>query len=167
VLPNAYDDREYLRGMYQNGLAGYADAIGAHPSGFGNPPDVTVQDFQAGRYSAPSHVNHASFYMLNTLQDYRSIMQNNGDSNKRVWPTEFGWGSTSAPHPGYEYEARISDSMQADYIVRGYQKMKSLGYVGVAFLWCLDYNVTQPATELAAFGILGRPAYSALQSMAK
>ena len=59
VLPNAYDDREYLRGMYRNGLARYADAIGVHPSGFGNSPDVTVQDFQAGRYSAPSHVNHS------------------------------------------------------------------------------------------------------------
>ena len=167
VLPNAYDDREYLRGMYRNGLARYADAIGVHPSGFGNSPDVTVQDFQAGRYSAPSHVNHASFYMLNTLQDYRSIMQSNGDSNKRLWPTEFGWGSTPSPHSGYEYEARISESTQADYIVRAYQKMKSLGYVGAAFLWCLDYNVTQPSTELAAFGILNRPAYSALKSMPK
>jgi len=167
VLPAAYDDRAYLTAMYQNGLARYSDAIGVHPSGFGNPPDVTVQDFQAGRYTAPSHVNHPSFYMLNTLQDYRSIMQSNGDSNKRLWPTEFGWGSTSAPHPGFEYEARISESMQADYIVRGYQKMKSLGYVGVAFLWCLDYNVTQSSTELAAFGILGRPAYDALRAMPK
>ena len=167
VLPNAYDDREYLRGMYRNGLASVADAIGAHPSGFGNPPDVTVQDFQAGRYSAPSHVNHASFYMLNTLTDYRNIMVAFGDGNKRVWPTEFGWGSTPAPHPGYEYEARISESMQADYIVRAYQKMKSLGFVGTAFLWCLDYNVTQPSTELAAFGILGRPAYDKLRDTPK
>jgi hypothetical protein len=167
VLPNAYDDRAYLTAMYQNGLARYSDAIGVHPSGFGNPPDVTVQDFQAGRYGAPSHANHPSFYMLNTLQDYRNIMLRFGDGNKRLWPTEFGWGSTSAPHPGYEYEARISESMQADYIVRAFQKMKSLGYVGPAFLWCLDYNVTQPSTELAAFGILGRPAQAAIAAMPK
>jgi uncharacterized protein YraI len=167
VLPNAYDDRAYLTAMYQNGLASYSDGIGAHPSGFGNPPNVTVQDFQAGRYNAPSHVNHASFYFLNTLQDYRNIMVRFGDGNKRIWPTEFGWGSTSAPHPGYEYEARISEDMQAQYIVGAYQKMKSMGYVGPAFLWCLDYNVTQPSTELAAFGILGRPAQGALAGMPK
>ena len=76
-------------------------------------------------------------------------------------------GSTSAPHPGYEYEARISEAMQANYIVRAYQMMKNLGYVGAAFLWCLDYNVTQPGTQLAAFGILGRPAFDALRSMPK
>ena len=57
--------------------------------------------------------------------------------------------------------------MQADYIVRAFGKMRSLGFVGPAFLWCLDYNVTQPSTELAAFGVLGRPAYSAIQNMAK
>ena len=71
--------------------------------------------------------------MLNTLTDYRNIMVAFGDGNKRVWPTEVGWGSTPAPHPGYEYEARISESMQADYIVRAYQKMKSLGFVAPLF----------------------------------
>jgi hypothetical protein len=34
--------------MYQAGLRNYSDAIGVHPSGYGNPPDVRVQDARAG-----------------------------------------------------------------------------------------------------------------------
>ncbi len=44
---------------------------------------------------------------------------------------------------------------------------KSWGWVGPMFLWNLDYNVTQPSTELAAFGITGRAAQGALAGMAK
>ena len=38
--PVAMDDFTYLERMYQAGLANYADAIGAHPSGFNVAPDV-------------------------------------------------------------------------------------------------------------------------------
>ena len=44
---------------------------------------------------------------------------------------------------------------------------KSWGWVGPMFLWNLDYNVTQPSTELAAFGIMGRAAQGALAGMPK
>lgn len=165
--PLAIDDNVYLGQMYQAGLKNYADAIGAHPSGFANPPDVTFQDWQAGRYQSPSHANHPSFYFLNTLQSYRNIMVKYGDTNKRIWPTEFGWGSTGSPHAGYEYEARVSEQQQADWIVKAYSIMRNSGYVGAAFLWNLDYNATQGSTELAAFGILNRPAYGALAAMPK
>ena len=165
--PLAMDDNSYLQGMYSAGLRSYADGIGAHPSGFANPPDVTFQDWQAGRYKAPSHADHPSFYFQNTLLSYRNIMVANGDANKRIWPTEFGWGSTGSPHPGYEYEVRVSEGQQADWIVKAYQWMRNSGYIGAAFLWNLDYNLTQPSTELAAFGIMGRPAYSALAGMPK
>jgi uncharacterized protein YraI len=167
VLPAALDDVGYLEAMYQNGLKNYCDAVGAHPSGFANPPDMRVEDFQAGRYKAASHADHRSFYFRNTLESYRNVMVKYGDSGKRIWLTEFGWGSTSSPHPGYEYEARVSESQQAEWIVKAYQLMKSWGYIGTAILWNLDYNVTAKSTELAAFGIMGRPAYSALKAMPK
>ena len=38
------------------------------------------------------------------------------------------------------------------------------GWVGVPFLLNLNYNVTHPGSELAAFGIQGRSAYEALKS---
>ena len=45
--------------------------------------------------------------------------------------------------------------------------MRNWGFVGVAFLWNLNYNTSQPGSELAAFGIMGRPAYGMLQGMSK
>jgi hypothetical protein len=161
--PWAIRDTTYLEQMYQAGLKRYSDAIGAHPSGYGNPPDVRVQDYQAGNYSRPSHVNDSSFYFRNTMEQYRNIMIKYGDGGKRIWPTEFGWASSSSPVAGYEYAAYNTERDQAAYIARAFDMMRQWGFVGVAFLWNLNYNVTQPGSELAAFGVMGRPAYDALR----
>ena len=165
--PAAIRDTLYLEQMYQAGLRNYCDAVGVHPSGYGNPPDATVQAFQAGTFSRPSHVNDSSFYFRNTMEQYRNIMIKYGDGNKRLWPTEFGWASSGSPVAGYEYAAYNSEQQQGEYIVRAYEMMRNWGFVGVAFLWNLNYNVTAPGSELAAFGIMGRPAYGRLQSMPK
>lgn len=157
----AFDDIDYLRGMYQNGLARYSDGVGIHPSGFANPPTVRFQDWQSGGYDAPSHVNHRSFYFLSTLEESRNVMVQFGDIGKRLWPTEFGWGSTPSPHPGYEYEGRISEAQQAQWITDAFRIMANSGYVGAAFLWNLNYNYG----EMAAFSVAGRPAYQALKSL--
>jgi hypothetical protein len=161
--PAAIRDTTYLEQMYRAGLKQFSDAIGVHPSGYGNPPDARVQDFQAGNYSRPSHVNDSSFYFRNTMEQYRNIMVKYGDANKRLWPTEFGWASTGSPLPGYEYALYNTEQDQAAYISRAFEMMRNWGFVGVAFLWNLNYNVTQPGTELAAFGVVGRPAYESLR----
>ena len=165
--PAAIPDFTYLEQMYQAGLKNVSDAIGVHPSGYGNPPDVRVQDAWAGTYSRPSHIDHPSFYFRNVMEQYRNIMLKYGDGNKRLWPTEFGWASSSNPHPGYEYATYNNEQQQGEYIVRAYQMMRDWGFVGPAFLWNLNYNVTQPGTELAAFGIQGKSAYGMLQGMPK
>jgi hypothetical protein len=162
--PVAIDDVDYLRGMYAHGLASYSDAIGVHPSGFANPPEATVEDWQQGRYTAPaSHFDHRSFYFRSTMEAYRQVMVANGDINKRLWPTEFGWGSSSTPFPGYEYQAYITESTQAQYLVRAFGMMRDWGWVGVPFLWNLNFS----EGEMSTFRIINRPAYDALRSMTK
>jgi hypothetical protein len=163
--PAAIRDTTYLEQMYRAGLRNYCDAVGVHPSGYGNPPDARFQDWQAGNYSRPSHVSDPSFYFRNTMEQYRNIMVKYGDGGKRLWPTEFGWASSSSPHQGYEYATYVSDQAQGDYIVRAFQMMKAWGWVGVAFLWNLNYNATQPGSEQAAFGIQGRYAEGAIKQM--
>ena len=78
----AFDDIDYLRGMYQNGLKQYSDGIGIHPSGFANPPSVTFEDWTSGNYDALSHVNHRSFYFLSTLRESRRVMEEFGDTSQ-------------------------------------------------------------------------------------
>ncbi|MCX6049833.1 MAG: SH3 domain-containing protein [Chloroflexi bacterium] len=160
----AVDDIAYLRGMYDNGLARYSDGIGVHPSGYAIPPEVTVEDWQQGRYTPPpSHFNHRSFYFRSTMEASRQVMVDYGDSNKRLWPTEFGWGQTISPHAGYEYEAYISEAQQAQYIVTAFRMMQNWGWVGGAFLWNLNYH----EGEMAAFSVAGRPAYEALKGLTR
>ncbi|MDP2953271.1 MAG: hypothetical protein Q8O76_08170, partial [Chloroflexota bacterium] len=156
------DDANYLRQAYQAGLGRWCDGVGVHPSGFANPPDSRV-----GTSPAPSHNSHRSFFFRETLESYRQVMVQYGDGNKRLWPTEFGWGVSSSPHTGYEYEAYNTWELQAQYIMRAFEMAKNWGWVGPMFLWNLNWAVFEPNQEQAAFSILGqgwsrRPAYDAL-----
>jgi len=160
----AIDDVVYLQRMYAAGAKNCFDAVGAHPSGYNNPPDAK---FGYNNPTEPSFKNHPSFFFRDTMERYRQVMVANGDAGKRIWPTEFGWASTPNPHPGYEYARDNTPEEQAQFIVQAYQMAKAWGWVGPMFLWNLDYNVTQPSTELAAFGIMGRPAQDALARMPK
>jgi hypothetical protein len=171
----AIDDRTYLQQMYNAGLKYYCDAVGAHPSGYANPPDVryTGGDFDPSR----GYDDHPSFFFRNTMEDYYNIMAANGDGGKRVWATEFGWATTDGmgvpASPGYEFANDISESQQADYIVRAYTWSRNWGHAGVMFLWNLNFwPTTGPQNEMAKYGIVRgdwspRPAYIALKNMPK
>ncbi len=157
----AVDDVVFLQQLYQNGLKQYSDAIGAHPSGFGNPPDVPAgTPNPTGQYQG-----HRSFYFRGTMEAYRQIMKDYKDENKQIWPTEFGWGVDPSPKPGYDYEKFISPDQQAAWLVKAYQQMKAWGWVGVAILWNLDFN--DMGNETGAFHVVGRPAFDALAGMQK
>jgi hypothetical protein len=164
--PAALDDVEYLRQMYANGVKGFFDALGAHPSGFANAPDAlfTGGDFDPGR----GYDDHRSFFFRNTMEDYRRVMVENGDDGKTIWPTEFGWPVWRFQgDQRFVFAQRNSVEQQAHYSVRAYEMGKEWGWVGTMFLWNLDYNVTASNTELANFGIVGTPAYDALANMPK
>jgi spore germination protein YaaH len=171
----AIDDRTYLQQMYNAGLKYYCDAVGAHPSGYANPPDVRYNggDFDPSR----GYDDHPSFFFRNTMEDYYNIMAANGDGAKRIWATEFGWPTTDgmgvSANPGYEFANDISESQQADYIVRAYTWSRNWGHAGVMFLWNLNFwPVTGAENEMAKYGIVRgdwspRPAYIALKNLPK
>ncbi len=104
-------------------------------------------------------------------------MAANGDGNKKVWATEFGWptnkGMGVGPSPGYEFARDIDEAKQADYLVRAYVWSRNWGHAGTMFLWNLNFwPTTGPENEMAKYGILRgdwspRPAYTALKNMPK
>ncbi len=175
----AVDDVNYLTAMYQHGLRNYCDAVGAHPSGFNVAPWVhggaEACQFitqRNARFRGPCDSPHHSWSFRSTMEMYRNTMVRFGDSGKRIWPTEFGWASSPNPAPGYEYAADNSLQDQAEWTVKAYQMMKSWGWVGVAFLWNLNFKVVAPGSEMGQWGIVGRywdplPAYNALKAMPK
>jgi hypothetical protein len=105
------------------------------------------------------------------MEGYRNVMVANGDAGKLLWPTEFGWAVSATPKTNYEYAADNSREEQAQWIVEAYQQAKAWGWVGPMFLWNLNYDVTRPGSEQAAFSILTAqgptPAYQALAAMPK
>lgn len=170
---NAIDDRVYLRQMYEAGVADWADAIGAHPSGWGNPPDSTC--CRNNRPAVAAWDDHPSFFFKETLQDYREIMVANGDSGTYIWVTEFGWATTDGlnvdPPQELAFVAYTNLDEQAQYILRAYQLGRELGYVGPMFLWNLNLcQVVGVTGEQCWWGVLDpagnpRPAYLALRSL--
>jgi hypothetical protein len=177
--PLAMDDYAYLEGMYQNGLKNFSDAIGAHPSGFNVAPSIgggqAACDFitqQGSSFRGPCNTLHHSWSFYATLNGYYRIMKKYGDGNKKVWPTEFGWASGWTGAPGYDYADDNTLEEQAKWTAEAYRLMKQWGFVGVAFLWNLNFRVVAPGTEKAQWGIVWgdwtpTPAYAALKSMPK
>ena len=164
----ATDDINYLTQMYAAGLKGASDAVGVHPSGYNCPVDA---DWQAAAdpsaaFRGPFDNRHHSWCFRGTMEGYRNVMVANGDGDKLLWPTEFGWAVANPPPASYEYAADNTREEQAQWIVGAYQQAQAWGWVGPMFLWNLNYGVTNPGSEQAAFSILmpdgPTPAYQAL-----
>jgi hypothetical protein len=169
----AIDDITYLNAMYAAGLKSVSDVIGVHPSGYNCPATAdwqTVTDPQA-IFRGPFDNRHHSWCFRGTMEGYRDVVVANGDAGKRLWPTEFGWAVSSTPQTGYEYAADNTREEQAAWIVEAYQQAEAWGWVGPMFLWNLNYDITRPGSEQAAFSILTSqgptPAYQALANISK
>lgn len=158
-VPGARDDRAFLREMYAAGLGSgnYQNVyVGVHPYGWGNAPDATCCDPVEGR----DYDNNRVFFFHDTIEDYRQIMVNNGDSNRRMWVTEFGWATWDgfpggAPEPWMTYLDRWG---QGGYTIRAFQIGQEREYIGPMVLWNLNFAVLsgmiENRDERAAYSIL-------------
>lgn len=135
----AVDDRLYLRQMYEAGLANHTDAVGIHPYGWANAPWAHCCGPENG---APTHNDHPTFFFLNTIEDYRRIQEEFGDSARRLWATEFGWGTMDQLGRPVPAEASffnfVDEQLQAEYIVAAYKIAQDWDYMGPMFLWNLN-----------------------------
>ncbi|MCL5961951.1 MAG: cellulase family glycosylhydrolase [Chloroflexi bacterium] len=167
----AIDDVAYLEATYrvQGGIVkNYFDVLGAHPGSNNNSPDQIWPDNPGtGGWS-----DHRSFY-FRRIEDIRAVMEKYGDGDKQMWLTEFGW-TTKNPDPNFKYGDDITPELQAQYLVRAFEKgKKDYPWMGVMLLWNLNYStVVQPTDEKVAWSIINqdfspRPAYSALKAMPK
>jgi hypothetical protein len=168
----AIDDFQYLREMYQAGLPNYCDAVGIHPSGFNNPPDWHYPPAYSEPGDSTSFRGNRQFYFLNTIEGYYNIMAEFGDGDRKLWATEFGWASienlTDRPNEGYEYATDNTELEQAGYLVDALRIARNKGYMGVMFIWNLNFAAARGNhDERAAFSIVKedwseRPAYQTL-----
>lgn len=148
----AMDDRRYLRALYEAGAKRYFDVLGAHPYGFGHPPDDP--------WGAHDGLNFAR------LLDWRQIMVENQDQHKPIWATEFGW--TLNPESGQ----KVNEEMQAFYLRRAFERARQeWPWMGVMVIWNLTDKVDAEAGmgwySIAGEGYSPRQAYKVLAAMPK
>ncbi|MGB3713942.1 MAG: cellulase family glycosylhydrolase, partial [Candidatus Promineifilaceae bacterium] len=136
----AIDDRVYLQQMIDAGIAGIVDAIGAHPYGWANPPDSS---FSNPDPAVPSHNDHPSFFFIDTLTDYRSILDQRDYQDKPLWVTEFGWGTfdglNASPPEEVAFMVYVDETQQAAYTLRSYELASQWPGIGPLFLWNLNF----------------------------
>lgn len=170
---NAIDDRLYLETLYNNGLAEFSDAIGAHPGGAANPPDATCCEPSVG---VDTHFENDSFYFQENLAAYREIMLRYGDGGSSIWVTRFGWGTsedTDDPSEINIYVTYTSLTEQAIYLTRAFELGQELGYIGPMILDNLNGCVAATGrAENCYYSLVApdgtqRPAFSAVAAVEK
>lgn len=125
---HAADDVQYLQWLFDAGLQGHYDVLGAHGNTQAPEVDVTpgsLKDFP-----------HPSFY-FRRIEQLRDVMVKNGDADKRVWLLEFGWTSDKL-HPNYAWFA-VSEDKKASNLVKAlqYARQNWQPWIGVMTLWTL------------------------------
>jgi LysM repeat protein len=172
---NAINDRVYMESILSRGGATLVDAVGAHPGGWANPPDSTCCQQPIG---VSTHFEDEVFYFKNNIEAYRALMVKYNISNKPLWVTKFGWGSsedTSPPSQINIFVTYTSLTEQAIYVPRAYEIGDSLNYVGPMFLDNLNgcqSSAGQALVELCYTSLIApngsaRPVFNTVQSINK
>ena len=161
---SARPDDVYLRWMYEAGLRGHFDVLGAHAPGFKAPPEVSPQEASAD----PNWGGHRAF-TFRRVEDLRAIMREYGDAERRIWITEFGWTSDTV-NAAYAWFA-VSEQTKAEYLVRALRWAREhwSDWIGVMFVWNLPDPHWNQQDEKYWWGItdpdgVPRPAYTALHA---
>jgi hypothetical protein len=154
------DDVQYLQWLYDAGIQGKFDALGAH----GNTQAPCVEC----ELNSLAAFGHPSFY-FRRVEQLRDVMVRNGDQDKKVWLLEFGWTADTV-HPAYAWFA-VSEDQKAANIVKAFQYARQnwTPWIGVMTLWTLSDPSWTPEREEYWWAISNpdgtvRPAYQALLS---
>jgi hypothetical protein len=149
----AMDERVFLEGMYQADVAPYFDVLGAHPYGFGLPPE------------SPASLNDG--LVFRRLEELRAIMFAYGDGDKPMWITEIGWPVEAPPD---QPDIAVSPTQQATYLTDALDQVRrEWSWVELFAVWNLSQP--EPGDPFGGYSLIGpdgepRPAYEAVRQVA-
>lgn len=126
------DPYAWVTGIYASGGKSYFDVQGVHPYCWPLDPTTT------------SVYNH-----LKRVSEIHDIMANNGDGNKQVWATEFGF-PTKGPNT-------VTEAQQSSYTVSAFQIWSQsawLSWTGPMILYTYKDGSNDPNDPEANFGLL-------------
>ena len=165
----AIDDFNYLNLSYarSNGEIGqYFDVLGVHANSTHNSPDENWPEPITSGHEGWN--DHPSFF-FRRVEQLRQVMLDQGDGDKPVWITEFGW-TTENMAPGYEYGANNSEEEVAEYLTRALEiSVDEWSWCTGAFIWNLNWStLTDDADEKNPWSALNgdwspRPQFEAVR----
>jgi polysaccharide biosynthesis protein PslG len=150
----AYNDVDWLRGVYAGGGGDHFDILATHP--YMAPADLP-----------PQTPNNGTKWTLRHVESVRDLMEKQGDSVKPIWFTEFGWSSHKDGRRAEPWEKGVSEKEQAKYLVQTLKLVeKRYPYVTNLF-WYKERDGASGDIHLDNYGLLERdldpkPAYRAL-----
>jgi hypothetical protein len=127
--------------------------LGVHGAGFKSPPEADPgqvandpNSYNVGDPYCPGE--RCRVYAFRHIEDIRAIMEQNGDSDKRVVVVEFGWTSDPRPNSPYTWHgggAGITEAVKADYLRRAYEYAKAnwqpwIGLMSTIYMPDLDWT---------------------------
>jgi len=169
----AIDDFNYLNLAYARSggeLAQWFDVLGVHANSTHNSPDETWPDNITSGHEGWN--DHPSFFFRRT-EALRQVMVDQGDLDKPVWITEFGW-TTENPAPGYEYGVNNSEEEVAEFLYRALEICHAeWTWCTGAFVWNLNWStLVDDQGEKGPWSALNadwspRPQFEAVQEFAR
>jgi hypothetical protein len=152
-----HNNTDWLRAAYQAGVRGSFDVLATHP--YAGPTDLPPE--------VPDQRGD-NIYLLTHVAAVHALMVANGDGDKPIWFTEFGWSSHANSGGEANWDRGVTLQQQADYTLRAIRLVASrFPYVTNMIV----YNERNRATgnrQLDNYGILNRdlsekPVYAALR----
>jgi polysaccharide biosynthesis protein PslG len=138
----------WLSGIYADGGQNYFDAVSVHPYCWPAAP------------MDPTTASWNFFYNLPTW--IYQVMAANGDGNKKIWITEFGYPT------GY-YSDAVTPAQQATYLTQAFDQLESWSWAGPMFVynWQDGTNGSWDTYGLVDSSGNPKPALSAFESAAQ
>lgn len=139
----------YLEHLYQNGAVKLADGIAVHPYTYPVLPTGTPQRAIDG---------------FKDLPGLRAVMAKHGDGGKKIWITEFGAPTGTAPWA-------VSDNAQATALLQARRQVAKWDWAGPLIYYELVDGGTDPTDAEQNFGVLRqdlspKPSADALMGLA-
>jgi aryl-phospho-beta-D-glucosidase BglC (GH1 family) len=151
----AYNDTDWLRALYAQGIHGSFDIMATHP-------------YQGLANAAPETPDDGTRYTFTHVTAVHDLMAANGDATKPIWFTEFGWSNHPTPTGTPTWQLGVTDTQQGDYLIRSLRWIATHAPYVTNVFWYNERNQTSGNPQLDNYGLLTanlteKPVYQALR----
>jgi len=148
-VKEVWDDRRFVRAMYEAGAKPYFDALGAHPFGFKYPPETDPESiyYDPNDPYYPNNPDPVDGLCFRRAEQLREVMEEFGDTEKQIWATEVGYIMKPPDYCHGLYDWRYRWWQVLDPDTHGWYLSRALEYaaehwpwMGPTFVFNLDYS---------------------------